>query len=397
MPDVRLIRFENREFWYMRIYSREDKKNIFRVLNTESKEEARRVFPEIYRQWLINPNPSGREAKKTVIQLAEQWMEEVDQRVQRQEITENSGIAKKAPVIHAVIPYLIDKGLNKTSRLQPNKDFQGFVSWMMMKDYKRSTIKTYSKSLVEWTKWLYRKKHISDPVLDIELPRQTYAKQVEDRTVFAYTEDMIERIDEVLADLISSTEGHSQVQWKQVFWFYELMLASGCRTGEMYHIQFGDCQTKKSKSLLDKENLVHIRISKTGPRETIFMSSGISQLRKMYEEIGLKVERNTSLWANTTVGGTRPYTQAFFNIRFRKVLDEVGLSHDYRLYGMRATHITDAIERGVSTYILSRNLGTSEGQIRLEYEALLMRRQTGELFKDNRTKELEDDFTPVIG
>ena len=323
MPDVRLIRFENRQFWYMRIYSRETKRNVFRVLNTESKEEALRVFPEIYRQWLLNPNPSGRETKKTVIQLAEEWMEEVDQRVQRKEITANTAISKKQPVIHAVIPYLIDKGLHQTKTLQPNKDFQEFVPWMMMKDYKRSTIKTYSKSLVEWMKWLYKKKHISDPVLDIQLPRQTYAKQVEDRSVFAYTEDMIEQIDDEFSDLIGNSEGLEKVKWIQVFWFYKLMLASGMRTNEMYNIQFGDCQAKRSNALLDKENLVHIRVSKTGPRETIFMSSGISELRKMYEDLGIKVERHSSLWMNPEVGGKRPYTQAYFNIRFRRVLEKL--------------------------------------------------------------------------
>ena len=141
MPDVRLIRFENRQFWYMRIYSRETKRNVFRVLNTESKEEALRVFPEIYRQWLLNPNPSGRETKKTVIQLAEEWMEEVDQRVQRKEITANTAISKKQPVIHAVIPYLIDKGLHQTKTLQPNKDFQS-LSLDDDEGLQRSTIKT---------------------------------------------------------------------------------------------------------------------------------------------------------------------------------------------------------------------------------------------------------------
>ena len=62
----------------------------------------------------------------------------------------------------------------------------------------------------------------------------------------------------------------------------------------MYNIQFGDCQAKRSNALLTK-NLVHIRVSKTGPRETIFMSSGISELRKMYEDLGIKVERHSSL------------------------------------------------------------------------------------------------------
>ena len=110
----------------------------------------------------------------------------------------------------------------------------------------------------------------------------------------------------------------------------------------------------------------------------------------LYKNKGIKVGPETSLWIDPNTGN--PYRKGWFNERFRKVLNDLGMGIEYRLYSCRSTHITDAIERGVSTYILAKNLGTSEKMIREEYEDLFIQLQTKELFKGKDREEDEGRF-----
>ena len=104
-----------------------------------------------------------------------------------------------------------------------------------------------------------------------------------------------------------------------------------------------------------------------------------------------------SLWIDTRSKDNRRYSQTWFTQKFREILDEVGLDLRWRMYSCRGTHITDAIERGVSVYILAKNLGSSERMIRDEYEGLLMTRQTAELFKEGSGVDGDDRFKSMVG
>ena len=113
---------------------------------------------------------------------------------------------------------------------------------------------------------------IKDPTSDVSLPRQTYQAQSEEESVEAFTDEQCDEIFNELNTGVSNSKGMEKLKNQQVMAFCELMLAGGFRTDELWNINFGDVQLKGSKHLIQTECKVNVRISKTGPRVTLFMS-----------------------------------------------------------------------------------------------------------------------------
>jgi integrase len=205
------------------------------------------------------------------------------------------------------------------------------------------------------------------------VPRQTHeAREEEDASAKAFTEKQVSLIREELERLISEAEGAEKVKCTQVQCYFELMLEAGTRTDELYHWEFRDVKIKPSG-----EVLVDVRVSKTGRRNTIFMSETVTKLRNLYKSKNIDVKPSTSLWID--VGTQKRWSKQFFSGRFRKVLTAVELGMDYRMYCCRSTNITRALKRGVGTYLLSKNLGTSEMMISKYYEDIQIEHEGGAL------------------
>ena len=277
------------------------------------------------------------------------------------------------------------KSLLHVQDIKPREHFKNYANWRLDNGYRLQSIKTEVKHIREWGVRLYKQNYVNSSDFIIEVPRQTYTA-IQDEAGKAFTDEQYMRIVNYMIDMQQKANGIQKPKCIQLFNFFNLMIAGGFRTHELWNLQFRDCQSRQAEHVDEIENLIHIRVSKTGPRDTVFPSPCIRDLMLLYRKSGYPVDPETSLWVDPNTG--KPWRKGWFNERFRKVLTALGMETEYRLYSSRSTHITDAIERGVSTYILAKNLGTSEKMIREEYEDLFIQLQTKELFKG---RDREDD------
>lgn len=396
-PEVALVKTDKSPYWLVRIY-RGNQRYSHRSTQTTDLKRAQGLVGEIYGAFLRNPDEKRPEDRETTVVLLDQWVEYEKDRWKKREIERNTYESRNTTATTGIAPYLMEKGLLRKSDLNPRKDFKDYPGWRVAKGYKRSTVTLELKHIKQWVGWLHKKGYVKDPTVDAHVPRQTHrAAAEEDGQAKAFTNDQFEDIVGMFEHLMNTSKGFEKVKWQQVWAFFCLMFDGGFRTDELWHLTFGQCKCRKTRFVGDYETecLVDVQISKTGPRETIFMSNMIGYLRELYEQKGLKVTGSTPLWANPLTG--QKWSKQFFTNRFRKkVLDPLGIIGDeYRLYSCRSTHITDKIENGVSTYLLAKNVGTSETMIRQEYEDVLMRLQTRELFKRTKGEEDSTEFAPI--
>jgi integrase len=391
-PEVVLIRYEYRPYYYARIYDRQRQRQYFRSTETSSPEAALRSVAGIYTAFLQNPTPDKRD-KFTLTELVDIFIRDVEKRFDRGEIAENTCNSKINTCRNGLIPYMTDMRLLRVQDIKPKEHFKNYGNWRLDKGYRIQSIKTEAKHIREFGKWLYKENYIKESDFIIDIPRQTYSRIVEESGK-AFTDQQVIDITNFMIEHQKKGEGPEKLKRAQVLHFYLLMLAGGFRTHELWNLQFRDCQSRGSELTDEIENLVHIRVSKTGPRDTVFPSSSIRDLMLLYKARGIKIHPETSLWVDPNTG--KPYRKGWFNERFRKILNKLDMGTEYRLYSCRSTHITDAIERGVSTYILAKNLGTSEKMIRTEYEDLFIQLQTKELFKGRDRDDDDARFKSII-
>jgi len=393
-PNVELCRYAITPNWYGRFYQPNTRRYYLRSLETADQQRALKILPEIYTAFLQDPTALQEKRRKTVVELIDEWLVFNEERVKAGEITERTLQNKTSVMKNSVIPYLFEQQLLRVSDINPRKAFANYVSWKLKDGFKHSSVSCEIVMIKEWVRYLHKKGYVKDPTTDIRLPRQTHAKRVSEETrCESFTDHQINQIFDAFMEKIQNSHGFDQIRWKQVLYFCELMLVGGFRTDELYNLKFGDCLIKTHGSVQQTENLVKVRISKTGPRETFFASPVITNLKNFYMEMGVEVTPEMSLWYNTRE--QRNWSSQIFARQFRKILKGLNLDYHYRLYSYRHTHITQSIERGVSLYLLAKNLGTSESQIRKTYDHVLMRLQTKALLKDERDIR-EDTFESIV-
>lgn len=384
-PNVELILHANNPYWYVKIYDLTEKRNFIRSTNTADEAKAMRVLPEIYTAFLQSPDALKRQHKLTTCDLVDKWISHVDLRLKRREIEETTHGNKTFSMRKAILPYILDHNLLRITDINPKKDFKAYVDWRLDQGLKLSSVLNEVKHLKEWLTWCYKQNYIDSNDIIIHIPRQTSKKKYEDdESAKAFTNEMFEDIVIALSQKIKNSKGYEQLKWQQVFHFFSLMIDGGFRTDELYNMQWRDIKSKPIPLLNPDvptlfENLCEVRVSKTGYRQTIIESPSFYLLREIYKSKGIDVSPTASLWPRP--GTKRMWSKQLFTTRFRTILNELNIPKEFRLYSSRATYITDRIENGVSTYLIAKNIGTSETMIRKNYESVLMRLQTDELFK----------------
>ena len=71
------------------------------------------------------------------------------------------------------------------------------------------------------------------------------------------------------------------------------------------------------------ECLMDVRVSKTGQRDTIFISKVVPLIKEFQKSKKVPITKETSLWTNP--GTHKMWSKQFFSTRFRKILNAVGL------------------------------------------------------------------------
>ena len=326
--------------------------------------------------------------------MVDLWINHVESRLKRHEITHNTKVNKINTIKNGVLPYLIDQKVLRVAAVDGRKTFKNYVEWRTQQGVKRSTLVTEIKHIKEFVTWLHLKNLLPSPVVDLSLPRQTYQAKAAEGKVEAFTDEEIDLITNELNKRINETTGDEKYRWTQIFLFVQFMLDSGMRTDEVRNLTFGQVSLRGLKGKVQKECSVDIVISKTGPRQAVFMSSSIYWLMELYQSKGIKIEPNTPLWINPETG--KKFWNGFHQHWFRRLLNDLGFDHQYRLYSLRHSHITQAIERGVDVYLISKLVGNSVGMITQTYDQVIMSQNTKQIFKDERGDE-EDRFQRVVG
>lgn len=392
-PNVSLIKFEKRPNYYLRIYQPKTRRVVLRATSTAVLEKALIESVEVYQDYLQHPEKYATGSSST-LELLEEWIRDVELRASRQEIVMATAERKKHAIINGVIPFLQKKSLLRAYDIQPQKDFIDYPAYRRTQGLKHASIKTEIVILKEFVTWLHKKGMVKTSLVECSLPRQTFEAKASEESSKPFTEEMLESIFNYLNDKSNlAPTTREKVKWKQMIFFTELMLAGGFRTAELYHLTWADCQMKKRGSLVERENLVTVRKSKTGPREVVFISPILSTMRDYYIANGVTMGPKVSLWVNPDSG--YQWNKTYFSKMFRQVLTDLGIGTDYRLYSYRHKHISDAIERGVPPYIIAKNVGNSESMIRSTYDHVLTRNLRGQLFADSRDED-EDRFESIV-
>ena len=121
---------------------------------------------------------------------------------------------------------------------------------------------------------------------------------------------------------------------------------------------------------MEAVNAVHIPISKTGPRDVVFQSSVLVQLREIYRDKGLSIDPESYVFTNT-FNGCRLWPQGF-NSKWKLMSEELGYPSEYSLYSSRSTCITDRIINGTPLSLIAQNAGNSSRDIEESYRDVIL-------------------------
>jgi integrase len=174
-----------------------------------------------------------------------------------------------------------------------------------------------------------------------------------------------------------------------------LFLANtGCRPGEIRHLQFGDIKTSRAT---DGSRIAEFRVKSTNTkvrkerevagRETALKS--VEEFRAYRRQINRFVTDQDYIFANFYTG--KPLKDA--SLQFRRLLKKIGLSNDeygcpYVLYSLRHFYISWRVREGVSIAHISANCGTSPMMIHKHYSHITASEVKSELVKTrNRRKK----------
>jgi len=395
-PQCSVVQYSDKQFLCIRIWDSKTQRYAIRSTGTVDEQKAMSLLPEIYQDWMASPDRHKKEHRLTTLELLEKFITHTEDRLKRGEIQWNTMNGKRNTCRNGLLQYITDKQLLRISDLNPKRHFKEYAAYRLEQGTKHSTVVYETKVIKEWIKWAYKQGYLKTGECFVDVPRKAIEQGVvqgEDGN--AYKDEEVGNIIANLAGKIQNTSGSTQILWQTTLRFFTLMLHSGCRTSECWHIEFQDCLYRNYDSLKVQTLNLKIRVSKTGFRETV-IESNIPLIQKQFlEEQGIKVDKTTSLWCNPNTG--KAFTLSSIREKFRQVLCEEGYEVIHRLYDARATYITERLLNSggkLSTYVLAKAVGNSESQIRATYENLQMR-DAAEVLTHREYGEAAD-FSPMV-
>ena len=395
-PQCSVVEMSDKPYLLIRIYDAKTQRYSYRSTGTVDEQKAMALLPEIYQAWMASPDQYKKEHRITTLELLEKFIEHTEQRHKRGEIQWNTMNGKRNTCRVGVLQYLTENQLLRIPDLNPKRHFKDYPTYRLDQGIKHSTVVAETKTIKEWVKWCYQQGYLKTGECFIDVPRKAIEQGVvpiEDGN--AYTDEEVTNIVANLAGKVQNSTGVSKQLWQTTFRFFTMMLHSGCRTTELWNVQFQDCLYKTYDALKVQKLNLKIRVSKTGYRETI-IESNIPLLQKDFlQDKGVKVDKTTSVWCNPNTG--KPFSIKSIRNKFYQVLVEEGLEETHRLYDARATYITERLLNSgnkLSTYVLAKAVGNSEQQIRATYENLMMRDAAGVLTYREYGEAAE--FSPMV-
>jgi integrase len=401
IPHVLICQFEGRDHLQLKVRLDNPRRYVFRSLGTSDFDRARREFAPLYADIIGNPDEFSRTNIIHISKLVDQFMDGEGHRVRRNEISEGTHKSKERTLYKGFLPYCVGHKLTRVMDAD-GTSFKHYGTWRMdVYGYEQSTVNTEIRHVKEFLVWCQRSKgHWKGE--EWLVPTVNLRRGLKKQKNRAYTDEMVEEMtDYLLEKQQDKTETiHQRWLWKLFTQFFTLQMECGCRTAEFTHVQWKHCKIKgwnpeRPESLLEVINDVHIPISKTGPRDIVFMSPALINLRKMYEDKGLTLTPEDYVFINTLNG--KRLGPAGFNDKWKRMAEDLGYPPDYTLYSTRSVYISDRIIQGSPISLIAQNCGNSVRVIEQDYKDVILKLNTDPLVqRANNQEDGDSEYMPLV-
>lgn len=401
MPQAFICQYENREHLQLTVRLDDPRRYLHRSLETADWTEASMKFGMVYTELLGNPDEKARVHSVHINKLLDQFDSEQLSRVRRNEITEGTHKSKSRTLFQGFLPYCNHLGIKRVSDIE-GTTFKHYGEWRHdVYHYQQGTINTEIRHLKEFLIWCQKSKgHFKGEHWLVPTLRQTKGSVKE--TNRAYTDEMVEEITDYLLEKQNdqTLSIHQRWLWKQFTLFWTLQLDCGCRTAEFTHVQWKDVQVRgynpeRPDTILEVINSVHIPESKTGPRDIVFQSPVLIQLREIYKEKGITLTPDSYVFLNTLNG--KKISPQGFNRKWKDMSEELGYGPEYSLYSTRSTYITDRIINGTPLSMIAQNAGNSSRMLESRYRDIIMKTNTRVMTQRAGLKDDDTEFRSLVG
>ena len=396
MPQAFICRYELKDQLQLKVRLDDPRRYLLRSLDTDDWEEAAFKFGSVYTELISNPDEKSRIHSVHLNRLVDEFDAEQQKRVRRNEITDGTLKSKSRTLYQGFLPYCNHIKVQRVGDVD-STSFKHYGTWRMdVFGYTQGTVNTEIRHLKEFLFWCQKAKgHWKGESWLVPTVRQKKGVQVPSNR--AYSDAMVEEMTDYLLEKQQdkSISTHQRWLWKQFTLFWTLQMDCGCRTAEFTHVQWQHCRVQgwnpeDPKSIMNVVNAVHIPISKTGPRDIVFQSPVLIQLREIYRDKGLSIDPESYVFTNT-LNGNRLGPQGF-NGKWKLMAEELGYPPEYTLYSTRSTYITDRIINGTPLSLIAQNAGNSSRVIEESYKDVILQNNISVMTQRNGLEDDSDDF-----
>lgn len=399
MPGVDVILYSNRRDLYARILLQKPKrKYVHRCLDTKDLAEALQKTTAVFMEVVQEPDKFSRTKVQTLNKLADLYIQQETDRVRRKEITEGTLKGRERVIYDAVLPFCAVNKLETVSDIKHNS-FLNYGASRVDSGYSQSTVEIDIRHLKSFL-FYCQKQHGYWKGFEwlVPVPRKVKGGP---KPNSAFTDEMIAEMTEYLERKTKNEElsRHQRWRWQLFSQYFTLLLDSGARSSEPAHIQWKHVRVRGfdptiPASILAAECDVHIPVSKTGPRDTVFSSPVFILLKKMYSTRGIEPTPEDYVFLN--VFNRKQLSVQGFNSKFKEMHADLGYGPQFTMYSTRSTYISDKIIQGAPLSLISQNCGNSARVIEQSYQDIILKRNAAVLLERKAFSEESKEFLPLV-
>lgn len=373
-------------------------KQVHRTLGTPDWEEAMKRFGPIYADIIQEPNRYSRETPAELQQLIDLFAEDQEQRLRNDEIAPGTLKGKMRSLYKRFIPFLKSKGLRTASQIQ-HDSFQDYPGWSKAGGMEASTVNVEIRHIKEFLYWVQRKHGYwkGTEWLIINIRKRGGGPKPNS----AYTDEMVEAGMELCLEKCKdmAQSSYDRWLWKLFTQYWTLMMDCGARTSDPLHVQWKMVKIKgwnpnDPTTILEAVNDVHFPKSKTGPRDSVFQSGALINIKALYEERGFTLNPEDFVFMNIRTRkqmGPKP-----FNDRFNMIANALGWPEQYTLYSSRSTYISDRIIQGTPLSLIAQNVGNSVRVIEDDYKDIILKLHADPLTQRRTVESPAEEYSPLV-
>ena len=388
--EVLLQRFElTPETWWVRIYTGNKRYRFYRLDTADALVAQQRAFE----RWekFEKEREKGATLTTTLRKLFLLFIDSEEKEVDRGKLAETTFASKRSQILNGILPYIAAKGLRDPAKVNSNRDFRGYPDFRLDAGKNPSTINNEIITLREAFRWMRREELVEYDVPYVESFTINQRKREESNPPIPVDDFLLIKkwLDEYVGQDIKTGWGNKHKPHftkrerfaRELFRLYCLtMVAAALRPHEWRALTWKMVEFKSDGS-------TEISIPpecKTGRRLVVCYTPELKKLKKLQEDIGIEVTKDTHLGTNPNTGN--PFSAPFYTDRWKPMLEE--LEMEFTEYSMRAAGICSRLEAGVPVFTVAKWAGNSVKVIEMHYTASIMKsaKMKAEVLRDTRQK-----------